>query len=415
MKAYYGSRISENRTKTPEGYLICHNTPIARLGKQEYAPEELGISGKETIWVNRTENEVFTPATIASFEGKPVTDDHPSCDEVRPDNIDRYMRGVTTNVRRGSGNEVDLLLADLIIYNPILISEIESGKREVSCGYNYTLTQSDDGSYIQTDIKGNHVAIVCSGRAGSRVRVKDEKIKGGNKMSKYNKNTIIGKLLSAFAKDAEPEELAEASKMMQAQAGDNDEPALANVPALAPTTTTEPTPATDTSPEVLQVLQGLTEALTSLKAEVAALKSAHDDEPDPVQAMDELEKELTQDADPDESTTIAADDEGPVAPADTLPENPIPGADSRTAILMALKAARPVVAQIKDPDERKKAADAMTKAFREQLHVQPTDNYRKLATPAKPKSAKDSTDDLQQLGRNWAKKWNPHYKNRGQA
>lgn len=27
MISYYGSKISDNLTKTPEGFLICHNVP----------------------------------------------------------------------------------------------------------------------------------------------------------------------------------------------------------------------------------------------------------------------------------------------------------------------------------------------------------------------------------------------------
>lgn len=45
MIAYYGSKISEHMTKTPEGFLICHDVPIARIGQQEYFAGELGLDG----------------------------------------------------------------------------------------------------------------------------------------------------------------------------------------------------------------------------------------------------------------------------------------------------------------------------------------------------------------------------------
>ena len=32
--AYYGARISPHMTRTPEGYLICHDVPINRTGDQ---------------------------------------------------------------------------------------------------------------------------------------------------------------------------------------------------------------------------------------------------------------------------------------------------------------------------------------------------------------------------------------------
>lgn len=69
MRAYYGSRISEHMTKTPEGFLICHNVPIARTGRQDYLPQEIGMEGGRLVSVIRTEEEVFSPQAIASFEG----------------------------------------------------------------------------------------------------------------------------------------------------------------------------------------------------------------------------------------------------------------------------------------------------------------------------------------------------------
>lgn len=38
MIAYYGSKISEHMTKTPEGFLICHDVPIARIGSRNTLP-----------------------------------------------------------------------------------------------------------------------------------------------------------------------------------------------------------------------------------------------------------------------------------------------------------------------------------------------------------------------------------------
>ncbi|MBQ8080578.1 MAG: DUF2213 domain-containing protein, partial [Clostridia bacterium] len=72
MRAFYGSRISEHMTMTPEGYLICFDVPIARTGMQQYLRSELGITDDDPngiVEVIRTEDEVFSDACIASFEG----------------------------------------------------------------------------------------------------------------------------------------------------------------------------------------------------------------------------------------------------------------------------------------------------------------------------------------------------------
>ena len=86
---YYGTRLSENISRRePEGYLPCLNVPVARTGTQDYLPEELGLPpGSSFIPVLRPEAEVFSPETIASFEGMPVTNDHP------PEGVD------TSNIR----------------------------------------------------------------------------------------------------------------------------------------------------------------------------------------------------------------------------------------------------------------------------------------------------------------------------
>ena len=41
MLAYYGTKISEHMTDTPEGYLICWDVPIARTGEMTYRAAEL--------------------------------------------------------------------------------------------------------------------------------------------------------------------------------------------------------------------------------------------------------------------------------------------------------------------------------------------------------------------------------------
>ena len=85
--AYYGDRISPHMTDTPEGFLICHDVPIARTGPQDYLARELQLDGDPDrfVSVQRYPEDVFEAATLASFEGKPVTDGHPP-ENVGPEN-----------------------------------------------------------------------------------------------------------------------------------------------------------------------------------------------------------------------------------------------------------------------------------------------------------------------------------------
>ena len=205
---YYGTRLSENISRRePEGYLLCLNVPVARTGTQDYLPEELGLpAGSSFISVYRPEEEVFSPETVASFEGMPVTNDHPP-EGVDVSNIRALQKGHAHNVRRGSGEESDLLLADLIVTDPHLIDLIMDGKREISCGYTYELCE-ENGQYIQRKIRGNHVAVVDAGRAGPRVSIKDSKVTISER-SKSNMKKSLSKILARMARDGDVETVAE--------------------------------------------------------------------------------------------------------------------------------------------------------------------------------------------------------------
>lgn len=207
---YYGDKISTNIAMTPEGFLICRNVPIARTGYQQYLGSEIFEDGdpSELINVYRSPNEVFSTATIASFEGKPVTDGHPDVD-VTPDNYKQFSKGHVQHVRVGRGDDADKILADLYITDQDLIDEIRNGKREVSAGYYAEDKEDETGRLCQTKIRGNHVAVVDEGRAGHTVAIRDHKHKidesiGGKSMNRRRK---IVDMVIQHLKDAKPEDL----------------------------------------------------------------------------------------------------------------------------------------------------------------------------------------------------------------
>lgn len=172
--SYYGSKISNNITELSDGCLLCSNVPIARTGTYKYLREELGLDGSGIVDVYRTEDQVFSDAAIASFEGKAFTDTHPSVD-VDVNNWSIYAKGDIRNVRRGKGDFSNCLVADIIVRDPVVIDEIKSGvKREISSGYECEYVE-ENGKIYQRNIRGNHVALVQAGRAGSQVKIYDEK------------------------------------------------------------------------------------------------------------------------------------------------------------------------------------------------------------------------------------------------
>ena len=186
--------LGNKQAQTPEGFLLCKDVPIARIGTQDYLNEEIPEieGGKDgVIKVERLPDDVFHPDTIASFEGKPVVDDHPDA-PVDPSTFKEHVVGVTINVRRGAAAYDDLLLADLLIMDADAIAAVRAGKREVSCGYDAEYEQRGPGKARQYQIIGNHVALVDRGRCGPRCAIGDEE------MAKAKKPSVMDRLRAAF-------------------------------------------------------------------------------------------------------------------------------------------------------------------------------------------------------------------------
>lgn len=409
---FYASSISDNIAKTPENFLICRNVPIARIGMQEYTEREIDEDGdpNKRIKVYRLEEDVFAPEAIASFEGKPLTEDHP-IGGVDSENVRRYAIGTATNVRRGKGEDADKLIADLIVYNESQIEKIESSqKREISCGYECDLEPYEDG-YKQINIIGNHVALVNNARAGSGIAIKDEKGEqmnteaktGGYKLPKRRKSTASTFLKAigahVFAKDAEPEEVLQMIEELVDEEVNN----------ISDEETT-----TEVKEEITKdsELDALKEKIAELEAMIAALTKDSDEEVTETSVIDELIEELTTEdsctKDEDESEII---EETKTADEDITEETKIKASDSAVEILKIVK---PLIAGMADTKQRKQLTDSISDVVRKSI---------KDSKP-KPKAKKDQsknvysrilsgdsadTPEYIDLGMEVAKKFNPHY------
>lgn len=428
-KAYFGSRISDHILKTPEGFLICKDVPIARTGTQQYRGCEFGGPVADGIYnVQRPEAEVFDRAAVASFEGKPVCDEHPE-EDVTPDNYGRYMKGVCRDVRRGDGDLSNCLVADLVIYDADLINKIEAGKREISCGYDCLWNPTSDSSYDQLEIRGNHVAVVDRGRAGHKVAIRDtaDDEKGGKKMSK----SLIGRILRALARDESttPEDMEAAAKLAgSSDAEPRPQPAPAPAPA-APAAPATPAPAAVPQPENKPAamdeatearFKKIEDALEAISSKLNPAPPAAEPKKD---ALDALEEELQNKA-PAAETAPAGDEDDVIEPPedinaqDAAPEEDVEGEcvpnakEARDAAMALIKNLKPAVAAIPNEAQRKRAADSLAILIKGSM--QQDAQYGKLMQMRRRNAAKDSkpaVDDYA-LGREIAKKYNPHYKNR---
>jgi hypothetical protein len=144
------------------GALLARDVPIARTGQQTYSVFELpgfedAADADGWIAVQRDEGQVFDPLSMASFEGVPVVMRHPEAAAIGPDNWRTLAVGHAQNVRRSG----DMLIADLLIHDRAAIDAIRNGGwRSISCGYDASYMAARDGGLRQSDIRGNHIAIL---------------------------------------------------------------------------------------------------------------------------------------------------------------------------------------------------------------------------------------------------------------
>lgn len=166
MKILISEKISQHKSKTPEGYLICLDSILARTGKQEYMKCEVYPECDDTsmIEVDRKAEQVFDKNTLASFENKPITVEHPD-ENVTPENYRDYSVGFVRDIRQSKVDGQDVMIGNLIITDAQTIEEIENGEHcELSCGYDCDITEGDHPEQI--NIRGNHIALCEQGRAG---------------------------------------------------------------------------------------------------------------------------------------------------------------------------------------------------------------------------------------------------------
>lgn len=367
---YYGDKISENMVVTPEGYLICKNVPIGRTGWMDYLGQEIPSAFGETtgtiVKVYRSPEELFSPATMASFEGKSVTNTHPTS-LLDVNTVSMIERGHVQNVRRDG----DFLVGDLLVKEAGLISEVQNGlKREVSSGYNCSWHKIGDGQYEQREITGNHVAVVLNGRAGPKVAIMDAdpgplganeppetkpQTGGKKKMGKITKNFLTALGFKAFAADAEPEDIAKAMDAMnEEEKEEKKEPAKDSDPAPEPKKD-EPTDgkAQDAMPAWAQAL--ITE-VTALRAEVKDSKP--EDKETAESVLDAAEEELDKPAKDEDPEGDEKEKKEPAKDSDPAPAPPKQdAADAAPTVLKKfVQDMKPIIMAIPDEKQRLEAA-----------------------------------------------------------
>lgn len=176
---FFADKLTLDKARrTSDGYMAIR-AKAARTGIYQYLGREVDPEGKhfaadQVVNVYRPPEEVFSADSLASFVGKPITNDHPT------EGVDaNNWRDLAHGTIMGAVKDGDYVGFDLAFMDAKLIAQVDAGKRELSNGY-VSRVDIEDGEHegvkyqaVQREIRGNHIATVDAGRAGSECRIGD--------------------------------------------------------------------------------------------------------------------------------------------------------------------------------------------------------------------------------------------------
>ncbi len=174
MAKRYDAGSLASPVKMANGYLRCDGR-LTRVGVFPYRQPD-GSVRREL----RLPQDVFDDQSMSSFGLVPLTNNHPG-EMLDKYNTGKHQVGTITGLRADD----EFIAASIQVTDAKSIDAIEGGKRALSCGYNCDLeftpgvTQGIPGvrdglkyDAVQKNIRGNHVAIVSKGRAGSQAELR---------------------------------------------------------------------------------------------------------------------------------------------------------------------------------------------------------------------------------------------------
>lgn len=222
-RAAYASGYADDTARTVDGngYVTVEGNPISKEGVYDYLGSEIpGYTGNPTdiVKVYRPGKELAKQETIDSFKLMPFIDDHTWLGDEGTDPGELPLSGMT-------GEQVywdpPYLRANIRWFSQEMKDAIDSGKRELSPAYKYDVYhqpgvfEGQPYTYVQTTLRGNHLANVDTGRTGKDVAVMDaapekkmtleEIIAAIGKMDDVTKAALCAALKAASAPEGEAE------------------------------------------------------------------------------------------------------------------------------------------------------------------------------------------------------------------
>ena len=164
------------------GWVEIKGNPISKAGVFAYLGRNIpncDFEPDRLYNVLRPPEELSDPDTIASFRLLPWINDHAMMGPEESGQLAAEQKGIHGVIGEDIYFEGDTLYANLKVFSNRLAELIDSGKRELSagmrCRYEKTSGVYNGQRYdaIQRTIRGNHLALVASGRMGPEVAVLD--------------------------------------------------------------------------------------------------------------------------------------------------------------------------------------------------------------------------------------------------
>lgn len=183
LKKMLGGAALDRRDYDSNNWFVVFDNPLSKVGVYPYSEASITKGGdrNKMVGVFRPAEELGSQECIDSFKLMPWTDDHPAT--LFGDKSQGYASTEDKGVRGVIGEKVyfkdDTLYGNLKVFSEELARKIAGGKKELSCGYHCDFVKADGVyagvpySYVQKNMRGNHVASVSAGRMGSDVRVLD--------------------------------------------------------------------------------------------------------------------------------------------------------------------------------------------------------------------------------------------------
>ena len=161
-------KVTDKRLFSSEGFLLA-DAILTKVGTLEYGLNEIEEGGDPKKRVRLHRSRKVLESALPLMVGAAVTRGHPP-EFVSDENTKDIVGAVVTEPVINDAGEVR---AKIRVFHKDVIDGIESGKDELSPGFNFVLnmTGEDTGEIVEMEV--NHVAVVPRGRAGRSVRVLD--------------------------------------------------------------------------------------------------------------------------------------------------------------------------------------------------------------------------------------------------